>query len=68
MNYQGKKPDYSYYYKSINREEYNEIDKYWCARTDTLKYMKNDVSIVYEVMRIFMQKIVDDFGILWKNV
>src|SRR5438874_948760 len=53
LNYVGLKPDYSFY-NDITIEEYNEIpNNNWSVKTETEKYLCDDLFSLYQVLKKF---------------
>jgi len=66
INYKGEIPNYNYYYKYFNLENYNNYlrlfknfnkDNPWNLIEETKKYIFNDVKSLYEIIEIFNKEI-----------
>nr|BAM29335.1 dpoB [Lentinula edodes] len=63
INYEGKLPDKSFY-DNISDLEYNKIayefkDKIWVLKDELLKYMKNDIVSLYQIIDKFSKEMFD---------
>nr|QWO71407.1 DNA polymerase [Termitomyces sp. K2P1] len=63
MNYEGKLPDKSYF-ENISDLEYSKIaeefkDKNWILKDELLKYMKNDIVSLYQIIDKFSKELYE---------
>ena len=63
INYEGKLPDKSFY-DNISDFEYNKIadefkDKIWILKDELLKYMKNDIVSLYQIIDKFSKEMYE---------
>ena len=61
MNYEGNIPSYYFYNEIIKYEEYLELsnkfnNKIWNLKNETIKYLKNDVNALYEIISKFSKE------------
>jgi hypothetical protein len=62
MNYNGTKPDFSYY-KDITVEEYDKILSNWNAKDETIKYLERDCLLIYEIVYKLLSNINNNYGL-----
>nr|AYE93374.1 DNA polymerase [Termitomyces sp.] len=63
INYEGKFPDKSFFY-NISYLEYKKIaeefkDKNWILKDELLKYLKNDIVLLYQIIDKFSKEIYE---------
>jgi len=61
LNYEGNIPSYYFYNEIIKYEEYLELsnkfnNKIWNLKNETIKYLKNDVNALYEIISKFSKE------------
>ncbi len=62
LYYIGKKPDI-HYFDNITKEEYEKIDSLWVAKDETVKYLKRDCQLQYEILNLFFKDIQSRYAI-----